>query len=187
MDTERPESEISSSESVSSSDSIIFIPRKKRTREDPFDFLKAEKSDQITQNKEAKKLKKQNDFEHKEKANENKLRSQEVIKAPNEEKKKNRLKGGRKKETFKTSVGWKNIGRDTCWVQRSQRGNKGLVAIIGRTKYNIVRKRKWKKIKENRKIAINDMPVGTVLGLDCAYSKRGLCNSRKGRIRKPAN
>ena len=106
MDTESSESESSSSESVSSSDSFIFIKRKKRTREDPYDLLSAEECKEITPKKETKMLKRQIELEHEEKAKENKLKNQEEIKeAPIEEKKNYRLKGGRKKEKFKTAVG----------------------------------------------------------------------------------
>ena len=59
--------------------------------------------------------------------------------------------------------------------------------MIGRTKFNIVKIGKWRSKKKLRKTNFKDLPDGTLVGLNCANTKAGLCKNRNGRLHVPNN
>ena len=98
-----------------------------------------------------------------------------------------KFKRGRKAVKIKKASGQGDIGADACWIQASQRGNKGKVAVIGRTKFNLVKIGKYKNKKRYQKTKLTDLPAGTIIALHCSNSKKGCCKNRKGRIKVPSN
>ena len=78
-----------------------------------------------------------------------------------------KYKPGRKAVVLKKSGGWREIGKNSCWIISSQRANRGKIAVIGRTKFNVVKIGKWKNKKQFRKVKLSDLHPGTVVALHC--------------------